>query len=143
MTTEAGMTTDAARLQGQEREPIPVGPHRAPPALLAPAAPPYLLLLPLLALRPIERSLWARLFWLLARAPLLPASLRLMAPLLAWPRLPRLLALPLLLVPPGEEDFEDAIACSLWCGRPHRAAGRGFTVGGVPLAYVGCRASAL
>jgi hypothetical protein len=63
-----------------------------------------LLLLPRLEPRALARSLCARLFWLLACAPLRPASLRLMV-------LPR----------EDEEDLEredeeelrDAIACSL------------------------------
>jgi hypothetical protein len=56
------------------------------------------------------------LFWLLTLAPLLPASARLMLPVLACPRLPRLPLLPPLLLP-EEDDFDDAIACSWLCAR--------------------------
>jgi hypothetical protein len=105
-----------------------------------PAEQGHLLLLLRLVL-PMARSLWALLFWLLTLAPLLPASARLMLPLFAWPRLPRLPLLPLLLLPPAfpaeEEDFEDAIACSLVVRPAHRARGRALTLGAKPRSSVG------
>jgi hypothetical protein len=99
--------------------------------LLLPALLPALL--PLLAL---ARSLCALLFWLLACAPLRPASLRLILPLLLLLSLLPLLA-PLALARDedaeeerGEDDRDlllllDAIACSFGMDRWYCMAGTG------------------
>jgi hypothetical protein len=70
------------------------------------------------------------LFWSFGvAAELLASSLLSLAPLLAWPRLPRAPLLPLLLLPP-DEDFEDAMARSscLMHEPTHRAPLKAFNL---------------